>query len=180
MRAKIIYYIKEYSLPVIGTFFVIWLLTSVIFQWGIVPSASMSPTADGGSIIIANRLSYLRDYPEHGDIVVFTNHEEDDMIVFKRVIGLEGDTIEFKDGLAYRNGIKLQEDYLHDPESSMSLTSSFYVPKNTVFVLGDNRKHSNDSRNWVNSYVEYKDIISKVFLVIPFGNDCETDSISFL
>jgi signal peptidase I len=183
MRHKILGYIKEFTLPVLGTVIIFWLLTSVVFQYGIVPSSSMSPTADSGSIIFGNRLAYLFDAPKCGDIIIFTNHEEDDLIVFKRVIGLEGDIIEFKDGLVYRNGIQVKEEYLHDPASSMSNISNistFEVPEDSVFVLGDNRLNSVDSRSWREPYIKYKDISSKVFLVIPFGKDCETKKVSIL
>ncbi len=180
INKKLIGHIKIYFVPVFGTLFLFWLLTSVIFQWGIVPTSSMSPTADAGSIIIGNRLAYMTDRPSCGDVIIFTNHEEDDIIVFKRIVGLEGDIIEFKDGAVYRNGIRLIEDYLHDPEASISSVDTYEIPNDSLFVLGDNRQDSADSRTWKIPYLKYTDISSKVFLVIPFGRDCETDKITLL
>ena len=180
MKKNLTGIIKIYFVPVFGTLFIFWLMTSVIFQWGIVPTSSMSPTADAGSIIIGNRLAYITDRPRCGDIIIFKNHEDDDTIVFKRVIGLDGDHIEFKDGTVYRNGSRLIEDYLHDPGASISSVDTYEIPNDSLFVLGDNRQDSADSRTWKNPYIKCTDISSKVFLVIPFGRDCETDKITLL
>ena len=180
MKRNLINYLKIYFVPVFGTLFLFWLLTSAIFQFGIVPTSSMAPTADAGSVIIGNRLAYIADQPSCGDIVVFTNHDAEDSILFKRIVGLEGDHIEFKDGTVYRNGAKLMEDYLHDPGISNSSVTTYEIPDDSLFALGDNRQDSADSRTWKSPYVKYSDISSKVFLVIPFGKDCETEKITLL
>ena len=64
----------------------------------------------------------------------------------KRVIGRPGDTLEFKDGHVWRNGEELQEPYTKDPAMNYSRTTPVVVPEGHVFVMGDNRNHSSDSR----------------------------------
>lgn len=78
-------------------------------------------------------------------ISLFKKGNPDHTIWVKRVIGKAGDTLEFHDHAVYRNGIKLEEPYVNG-EMEFSIPGSYTVPEGTVFVMGDNRNHSSDSR----------------------------------
>ncbi|WP_033829240.1 signal peptidase I [Bacillus andreraoultii] len=116
----------------------------------IVDGESMMPTLEDRDRMIVNRLSYKVGEPKRFDIVVFHATEEKDYI--KRVIGLPGDKIEYKDDTLYINGKKIDEPYLKEYKKELiggTLTDPFTVevPKGHVFVMGDNRRYSKDSRH---------------------------------
>lgn len=109
-----------------------------------VHGASMEPTLDGEELLIVNKWIYRVSTPEYGDIVVFHTDEERDFI--KRVIGLPGDQIEIKDGKVYRNGTALNEPYINGPMNEGANYKPTTVPKDSLYVMGDNRNNSKDSR----------------------------------
>lgn len=111
-----------------------------------IPSESMLPTLEVGDRVFVNKLVYSVSEPERGDIVVFESVGGGDETLIKRVVGLPGDTIAVRSGTLYVNGEPQQEPYL----SRQPLDESFYgpilVPPGDVFVMGDNRANSADSR----------------------------------
>ncbi len=127
-------------------------VTAIVFLCVItlnkVPSESMVPTIQEKSILVCWRLPFLfgNPVPKHGDIIVFHDPDSPRFLV-KRTIGLPGDTITFDgEGNVFRNGEKLDEPYLAEQNVTMSPVDTFQVPEGTVFVMGDNRLHSLDSR----------------------------------
>ena len=126
-------------------------------------SGSMEPTIMVGDYGFTYKRAYKNSSPKNGDMIVFRLGRK---IVGKRVMGTPGDTIAFKDGYVYRNGKKVVEKYLDDDVETNSLRT-FKVPANSVFVLGDNREVSYDSRYWEQPYVPYSDIVGKILFVIP-------------
>lgn len=126
-----------------------FLIKSFLFQAFYIPSESMEPTLIERDRVIVNKLSYRLHDVNRGDLVVFdrppneppTEVEE----LIKRVIALGGETIEGRDGEIYIDGRLLVEPYLKVPASSGSF-GPVTVPEGHVFVMGDNRTNSRDSR----------------------------------
>lgn len=144
-----------------------YVISVYVLSFGTIASGSMEPTLPVGNIVIANRLAYMQREPDRGDVVMIKNngYEESlpDEIFIKRVVGLPGDTITFKDGNVVVNGEVYEENYLaYDTETNSILEDEEYVvPENSYFLLGDNRNDSVDSRFWGNPYVAESDLIGK-------------------
>lgn len=120
------------------------IIKAFLFETVLVDGSSMLPTLKDRDRLTVNKLGYRFDGPRHGDIVVFEYPADSSLIFIKRVIATAGDSIEVRDHKVFLNGVELDEDYINErpvmdyPEVS--------VPQNTVFVLGDNRNDSRDSR----------------------------------
>ena len=114
-----------------------------------VPTESMVPTLQVGDRFLANKFVYRFAEPERGDIVVFDSIEEyDDEAFVKRVAGLPGDVVRVEGGALFVNGEPEDEPYLNT-DVVPDLTPSYgptEVPEGKIFVLGDNRGNSGDSR----------------------------------
>lgn len=116
----------------------------------IVDGESMMPTLEDKDRMIINKLSYVVGKPERFDIIVFHAPEKKDYI--KRVIGLPGEHIEYRDDVLYVNGIPVDEPFLDEYKKKLAggtLTEpfSYDVPEGYLFVMGDNRRYSKDSRH---------------------------------
>lgn len=138
-----------------------WLLTIVIavcLSLGIrtyvaeamwIPSESMAPTLKIGDHLLIDKLLYKISGIKRGDIIVFNPPQAanlDDKVLIKRVIALPGETIAIKNGLVYINGMPLNEPYIF--EKAIHDFGPYIVPNDAVFVMGDNRNNSYDSRSW--------------------------------
>jgi signal peptidase I len=109
-----------------------------------VTGLSMEPHIRSGEYVLINTFAYRLGVPRRGDIVAF-RHESDARAVFiKRVIGLPGDRIRIDRGRVYVNGAKLEEPYVRHADSRSF--DEIGVPQFSVYVLGDNRAESEDSR----------------------------------
>lgn len=144
-------------------------ITIIIFKLIInivyIPTDSMDPTITAGTIGIAWRAPYVfrsEHKTEKGEIVLFYSDEEK-KILCKRVIGTEGDKIEFENGYLILNGEKQQEEYVKENGMTFS-TEEFTVPEGCIFCLGDNRLISNDSRRWDNPYIPEENIRAKYMM----------------
>ena len=135
-----------------------------------VPSESMEPTILRNHFIVNLRLNYLlgNPVPKHGTIIVFRENAEPNRLLVKRVIGLPGDTITFKQGRVYRNGDELEESYLMEQGVSYSVISEYSVPEGSLFVMGDNREYSNDSRFMEGTFVPVENIYAQELFQIKF------------
>jgi signal peptidase I len=108
---------------------------------------SMSPTLHTGGRVVLNGV-YRFTSPHRGDIVVFDPPIPAASPYIKRVIALPGETIEIHDGAVYIDGELLREDYLHGSGTPCRAHCALTVPDDAVFVMGDNRANSSDSRDF--------------------------------
>lgn len=140
----------------------------------VVDGDSMMPTLEDGDRMIVNKIGYKIGSPKRFDIVVFHAPEQKDYI--KRVIGLPGDHIEYKDDQLYINGEPIDEPYLDQYKAEITegnLTGNFklqdidpnldVIPEGYVFVMGDNRRFSKDSRHI--GIVSQKEIIGNTSII---------------
>ena len=124
------------------------LIKTFLFQAFYIPSESMLPTLEKQDRVLVNNLSYRLHDVHRGDVVVFERPPNEVGVIrdlIKRVVGLPGETVEGRDGRVYVNGKPLRESYLAAPAS----TSTFgpeRIPSGHLWVMGDNRANSSDSR----------------------------------
>jgi signal peptidase I len=126
-----------------------------------IESVSMEPTLYAGNFVVVNKLTYQFTEPGRGDIIVFhypPNPEQDPYI--KRVIGLPGDHIIVRENEVLVNDVRIAEPYL---ESTTRQGGEWSVPPNSLFVMGDNRNNSSDSRSW--GVVPLENVIGKALVV---------------
>ena len=128
---------------------------------------SMEPNFHNGEYILTNKVTYKFRQAVRGDVVIFKSWRSKDIDYIKRVIALPGETVTLKNNSIYVNDEKLDEEYLSPNTaifggSFLAEGQSVTVPDNMVFVLGDNRPHSSDSREF--GPVAKDDIIGVVML----------------
>jgi signal peptidase I len=112
-----------------------------------IPTESMVPTLEVGDRVLANKFIYRFTEPERWDIIVFDSvDEDDDQTLIKRVVGVAGDEIQVEGGVLYVNDEAQEEAYLNDADQSRSFYGPTVVPEEHIFVMGDNRGNSADSR----------------------------------
>ncbi len=138
-----------------------------------IPTGSMENTIMPGDRLIGNRLAYIKDGPERGDVVIFRYPDNEEELYVKRVIGLPGETVDIIDGYIYIDGSAeaLEEDYLKEDWTVATGTYHFEIPEDSYLMLGDNRNDSWDARYWTNTYVHRDKILGKAVLIYwPVGH----------
>lgn len=119
-----------------------------------IPSESMAPTLRRYDRILVNKLSYRLGEPQRDEVVVFRAPKEatrnraegEEEAFIKRVIALPGDIVEVQGGQVYVNGRRIREPFVKEP--TQYDFPPYIVPEGKLFVMGDNRNHSNDSHRW--------------------------------
>ena len=150
----------------------LFLLRQFVFTPVVVRGHSMDPTLADGERVITLKNTEINRF----DIITFPAPDEPDKNYIKRVIGLPGDTIAYKDDTLYINGKEVDEPYLDEFKKALTdgqpLTGDFSlkekVPADSYFVLGDNRRNSKDGR--VIGFIHKKDTLGEVkFVMWPFS-----------
>ena len=168
----------EWVAVIVGALVVALVVKTFLFQAFFIPSASMEPTLEEGDRVLVNKLSYDLHDIRRGDIVVFELPPDkvgSDGIkdLIKRVIGLPGDVIETRDGVVYINDRRLDEPYL--PEGTLTgdpangnnpAIERQTVPEGTVFVMGDNRDNSHDSRYADRGPIPIESVVGRAFVLV--------------
>jgi signal peptidase I len=127
---------------------VIFLLIRQVVQNYRIESHSMEPNFYEGQFILVNKLAYKLGAPERGDVVVFHNPENPEEDYIKRVIGLPGDTVQIENQTIYINGEPIEEHYPQNPLTPGTYFGPIVVEPDHLFVMGDNRPNSKDSRSF--------------------------------
>jgi signal peptidase I len=168
----------EWVAVIVGALVVALVVKTFLFQAFYIPSASMEPTLEKGDRVLVNKLSYDVHDVNRGDVVVFKLPADqvgsdgiEDLI--KRVVGLPGDVIETREGVVYVNDRRLDEPYLPDgtltgDPSNLNnpAISRQTVPDDTVFVMGDNRANSHDSRYSDRGPIPIDSIVGRAFVLV--------------
>jgi signal peptidase I len=191
-RSRVVRFLGSFPGLIIVAFVIALLIKSLLFQAFYIPSASMEPTLHGcpgctGDRILVSKIPYYFHDPRRGDIIVFSDphpqpqpdrgvvsgffhwmfqglgvqHPTNEDFV-KRVIGLPGDTVWASGGSVYVNGNKLDEPYLTQKTQDFPHTN---VPAGKLFVMGDNRDNSADSRFGL-GFVPIGNVIGKAEIIV--------------
>lgn len=131
-----------------------WLLRTFVFQPYDIPSGSMEDTIETGDMVFSEKVSYYFRAPEKGDIVTFADPQVPGRVLIKRVIATGGQTVNLVDGAVVVDGVALDEPYtegkpsypLERTAANVEVTFPYTVPEGSLWVMGDNRTNSQDSR----------------------------------
>ncbi len=183
--------ILEWILYFMGAVIIASFLQSQLYALTTVHQSSMQNTLFEGHMLIMDKLSYQFSEPKKGDIIVFVKNEDTKGFVkryqvflkdvqlrfqkdyrtnrlIKRVIALAGEEVDIRDGLVYVNGIQLDEPYVKGMTPGMSMEYPLVVPQGQIFVMGDNRENSLDSRSF--GPVSLSSVEGKaIFRIFPFS-----------
>ena len=129
---------------------------------------SMKPTLADKEQILAEKLSIKYQGLKRGDIAIFYSPEQPDKLIVKRIVGLSGETIKISNGIVFINDNPINEAYIDKSQVTLGKGSivqdtNYVIPNDKYVVLGDNRQHSIDSRDW--GMLEKNKILGKALLV---------------
>ena len=189
---------REYAESLIIAALIAFVVRSFVVQAFKIPSSSMEPTLLIGDHLLVNRLSYVVKVPfsdivllhikgpSRGDVVVFRYPEDRTKDFIKRVIAKEGDVVEVKDKVVYVNGQRA--DYPQAVFAEATVIPGSYsprdnlgpltVPKDSYFVMGDNRDRSLDSRFW--GFVQYDDFVGRALIIYFSWNGNSPDLFHYI
>lgn len=130
-----------------------FLLRTFVFQSYDIPSGSMEDTIQTGDFVFSEKVTYYFSSPQRGDIVTFIDPEIPSRTLIKRVIATEGQTVDLRDGRVYVDGVAQDEPYTGgkpsyplNSASGADVSYPYTVPEGEMWVMGDNRTSSQDSR----------------------------------
>ncbi len=175
--------LREYAEAIITALILALIIRAYVVQAFKIPSGSMKPTLLVGDHILVLKFIYgtklpftdkrvlVFTEPKRGDIIVFRFPKDRSRDFIKRVIGVGGDVVEERNKVVYVNGKPLNEPYVQHTDNdirplSRDVRDNFgpvYVPEGKLFVMGDNRDQSYDSRYW--GFVDIKDVKGKAFII---------------
>jgi len=184
-------FLRELPVLLLIAFVLALLIKTFLVQAFFIPSVSMDPTLKVGDRVLVNKLTYRFHEPGRGDVIVFedpnappvhrnpvsafahwvtdglglTTSPDKDFI--KRVIGLPGETVEVKAGKVFINGVALSPEPYLSPilDSGCCEGRTWHVPQGDLFVMGDNRTDSNDSRGTL-GFIPISKVVGRAFVII--------------
>lgn len=168
MKKRLLPWMRETVETIVIAFILAFLIRTFVVQAFYIPSGSMEPNLQIGDRILAYKFLYGLKNVKRGDIIVFKFPLDPRKDFIKRVIGLPGDIIKVENKEIYVNGKQLSEPYIvHGDKWNSGFPRDEYpptpVPAGSLFMLGDNRDSSDDSRYW--GFVPAKNIVGEAFLV---------------
>lgn len=189
---------REYGESLLIALIIAIIVRSFFLQAFKIPSSSMEPTLLIGDHLLVNRLSYVVKVPftdivlfhlgspERGDVVVFRYPLERDKDFIKRVIATEGETVEIRDKVIFVNGKRIDDPWGHFLDKSIVPSyiapkdnlGPIRVPKDSLFVMGDNRDRSADSRFW--GFVHRDDLVGEALILYFSWNRNASNPIEFV
>lgn len=152
--------LKSWIVLIVVAFAISFLLRAYVIQPFRVQMTSMVATLEPNDLVLVEKITYRFSKPHRGDVVVFIPPNNPNDKYIKRVIGLPGETVLIQNGVVYINGKPLKEPYVDSPMSDMPEVK---VPYDSVFVMGDNRSVSFDSRAF--GPIKISSIIGRAVLV---------------
>ena len=170
--------VREYAETLIIALLIALFVRAFVVQAFKIPSSSMEPTLLVGDHLLVNKFIYgikipLTDKkilqfnePQRGDIIVFVPPHERNKDFIKRVIGLPGETVEIRNRKIYINDILIEDRWGVFNEWNLSARDNYgpkKVPPDSIFVMGDNRNNSEDSRSW--GFASLDDVRGKAFIM---------------
>jgi signal peptidase I len=171
--------IWEFTKAIVSALILAFVIRATVVQAYKIPSGSMIPTLLIGDHLLANKFIYGEKVPflnkklfvfrkpERGDIVIFPCPVDPGKNFIKRVVAVEGDAVEESNKQLFINGKPVSEPYVQHTDNFMSIQRDnfgpYLVPHNKVFVMGDNRDHSLDSRFW--GYVKLDHIAGRASII---------------
>jgi len=169
--------VAEFAITVVVALGLAMVLRTFVFEVYEVPTGSMLETIQEGDRLVGEKITYHFDSPKRGDVVTFDNPDGSGSTLIKRVIATGGQTVDLVGGVVYVDGEPLDEPYTlgkaSDPLpyslSGSEISYPYTVPEGSVWVMGDNRTNSLDSRYF--GTIRVDDITSKaVFIFWPFSD----------
>ena len=163
---------KEWVVSIGAAVLIALMIRTFIVELYVVDGPSMKPTLQHDERLVVNKFIYYVRDPNKGEIIVFRYPSDTSRDFIKRVIATAGDTIEIKDGRVYVNDQLQREDYIL--EKTKGEYSKATVPEGTVFVMGDNRNNSEDSRFSDVGFVPLDLVKGKAVLIFWPTEDAKT------
>lgn len=163
--------VLDWSFSIVAAIVIALLIRNFVFTLVNVDGSSMNPTLTNGDKLYVSRIMYK---PKTGDIIILHPPQSYNTPYVKRIVALEGQVVDIKpeEGAIYVDGEKLEEDYVTGPLSSGgNLEYPFEVPKDCVFVMGDNRNPGGSTDSRLLGPIPVKNIMGKaIFRILPLNH----------
>ncbi len=175
-------FIKDYLKPILFALLLALVIRAFVVQAFKIPSGSMEPTLLVGDYLLVNKFIYgiripytdthlfMFDKPQRGDVIVFIYPVDPSKDFIKRVIGAEGEKVQIIDSKIYINDQRIPDPWGHFKKrvpawflQEVENYGPVIVPKDSLFVMGDNRDNSEDSRFW--GFLPLDDVLGKAFII---------------